>query len=84
LWVHSDEETELEVFGEPVGRKERVLEPGWHLVGAVNEQKLRGVDGVRAVYAFDEKDGQYSRERKSRNGKGFWVFVDKETVLPVN
>ncbi len=81
IWVHSAEPVVLEYLGEPQPRLERILEPGWHMIGTVNARDLRSLDQLKSSQAWDGRE--YRPDPEVLSGQGRWVFVPEQTRLDI-
>jgi len=82
FWFFTKKKTVLEYLGEPKEKTERVLAPGWNLVGTVNKPELRGLPGVEHMFGWNGKE--YRPRGRAGNGEGCWIYVKERTAIPIN
>ncbi|OGV68369.1 MAG: hypothetical protein A3K19_28050 [Lentisphaerae bacterium RIFOXYB12_FULL_65_16] len=81
VWLYSATDVELEYLGEPEQRLELSLDPGWHLVGAVNGGDFSRQPGIRAALGWN--GAGYRSISSNRSGTGAWLLVDRPVSLDV-
>ena len=72
--LYSREATKVSYLGTPVAQGDAALEPGWHLLGPINDDEVS--DG-QTVLGMNERKRRERVTRRQR-GQAYWQYVYPE------
>ena len=87
-WVAAESDQTVTVESEKLSEWTRSLSQGWHMIGALAEDKLISdlspASSILIVYGFNPSSGKYVPATYLESGKGYWVAIGEEANISLS